>query len=294
MSKQPFACYMVALEIGGNAKVGRLTDRQFRCLISGVWPLAGKSERRGYLIVAGQPANAADVAHQARCSESIARSTLEKMRELRMLEPPDETGFEYCHDWHTLNPDPRPSESAEARRERKRRSRNGHADVTRDNGSMSRGCHTPEVEGEVELPSAKASGSARKRANRRVDQTVPPPDFPADLTGALTTSLDLLHGAWEVRGGNIEPQPRGVGLSMLRNAKADHVSVARKLQHWLLAGKGQRASTDDIAARFGDWLENEGAAQVRFIPADGTAGRRPNASDLLREINQAQAARAAS
>ena len=133
MSKQAFSRYMIVVEIGGNAKIGRLTDREFRCLITGVWPLAGKSQRRGYLIVAGEPATADDVARQARCSLSVARHTLAKMRAAKLLDPPDEDGFEYCHDWHEMNPDPRGSETAEAQRERKRRSREyrkGHENVT--------------------------------------------------------------------------------------------------------------------------------------------------------------------
>jgi hypothetical protein len=254
-----FDRYMVELDIGANLKISRLKDREFRCVIAGVWPLAGKANPRGFLVVCGQPATAQDVAHQARCTPATARKTLEKMRELELLDPPDDRGFEYCHDWHVLNPDPRPSDSREARRERKNRQR-GHANVTRDKQGMSRASHDPEVEGEVEVPASTTSQQVpRKRASRRIDQTKVPDDFPAPLSSSLPAVLTRLHGIWDVRGG-IEPQPRGVALAMLRNHRADHTTVARRLEHWLTAGNGQRAQCKDVTARFAKWLEDEPAA----------------------------------
>ena len=144
---------MISIELASNVKFARLTDAQKLCVLLGVWPLAAKADPRGYLVVAGEAGTAADVAHHARCSPAIARSTLARMRELLMLEAHG-NGYEYVHDWHEFNPDPRPSDSREAWRERKQAQRQRHANVTRDTAVTSRDCHATEVEvedeGEVE------------------------------------------------------------------------------------------------------------------------------------------------
>jgi hypothetical protein len=85
---------MVAVDISTNPKIGRLTDPEFRCLVTGVWPLAAKSDPRGYLLVGRHPATERDVSHQARCAVSVARRTLSKLRELGMLERDEQTGWE--------------------------------------------------------------------------------------------------------------------------------------------------------------------------------------------------------
>lgn len=125
--------------------------------------------------------------------------------------------------------------------------------------------------------SGDSNDSSRTRRGR-VDQSVPPDEFPDELQSCLHAALPILVRAWDVRGG-VEPRPRGVGLAILRNPRADHVAVARRLEHWLTAGKGAHAKCADIAARFGDWVEDQGAAQ-----RPGTAGRRETASDWLRDL----------
>jgi hypothetical protein len=162
MSRRPFDRFMVDVELGSNPKLGRFTDAQFRCLISGVWALAAKSEPRGSLVVAGQPATERDVAYQARCSLAVARSTLARMRELRMLVASEE-GFESCRDWHDYNPDPAPSATREAWAERKRTERAKRArkrDVTRDMPVT----HDLEVEVEEEEEDKSTTNRAELRS----------------------------------------------------------------------------------------------------------------------------------
>lgn len=160
--------FMVDVELGGNAKVGRLTDAEFRCLITGVWALAAKAEPRGALLVAGQAADERDVARQAHCSPTVAKRTLAKLRQLGMLER-DEAGVEWVHHWDVVNPAPKASDTPEARRERKRRQRdrqtsNGHADVTRDMNGKSRESHATEVKKLEETPKAPSKGALPDRA----------------------------------------------------------------------------------------------------------------------------------
>lgn len=134
MAPKGFDRFMVAIELSSNGKVGRLTDREFRCLITGVWALAAKATPRGYLVVANDRANEHDVARQAHMPVATARATLRKLRQMEMLEDDPETGFEYCHDWHELNPDPKVDRTAakrkRAERDRRRSERDGHGSVT--------------------------------------------------------------------------------------------------------------------------------------------------------------------
>lgn len=168
MSRRTYPCFMIAVEIGSNPKVARLTDREFRCLITGIWALAAKGSPRGYLAVAGEAADERDVAHQARCSVPVARATLARLRDLGMLERDEEMGLEYCHDWHTLNPDPSPSNTPEAWRERKRaqreRERDDQEGVTRDMPVTSRDGHGPKGKETKNTSSSGAERADKERA----------------------------------------------------------------------------------------------------------------------------------
>jgi hypothetical protein len=152
MTRRAFDRFIVDVELASNLKFARLSDREKLCVLLGVWPLAAKAEPRGYLAVAGQAATAADVAHHARCSVAVARSTLAKLRELHMLEPGD-NGLEHVHDWEDYNPAPKVDSTA-AERQRRRRERIRHEGVTsmsrRDTPVTHAGVTPPEVEGEEE------------------------------------------------------------------------------------------------------------------------------------------------
>lgn len=101
--------FMVTVEIASNAKVGRLTDAEFRCMVTGVWALAAKAPVRGCLLIGDLKAEPGDIARQARCSVAVAKRTLRKMRELGMLENDDENSCERVHDWNEYQPSPRTS-----------------------------------------------------------------------------------------------------------------------------------------------------------------------------------------
>jgi hypothetical protein len=132
MTRRKFDRFMVDVELGSNAKVGRFTDAEFRCLVTGVWALAAKADPRGSLIVAGAPATAPDVARQARCSVKIAQATLKRMRNLGMLD-----GDAKVHDWDELNPSPGAERSRRWRHKNvtqsvAQTSRDRHANVTQN------------------------------------------------------------------------------------------------------------------------------------------------------------------
>jgi len=153
-------------------------------------------------------------------------------------------------------PGPKPSPS--------RGSSDGYSDG--QSGGFSEGSSTPRHA--TPTPSQEpATQAARKRATRHIDQTQPPDDFPPDLLPAVDLVLAILHRIWEARGG-IEPMVRGTALGIRRNLRADHARVALKLEQWLTAGNGRRAQCKDVCARFGDWVEDEGAA-LKVIDGGG-------------------------
>lgn len=115
MSRGKFDRIMYMVEIASNAKVGRLSDTEFRCMLTGVWPLAAKSPIRGCLLVGDLEVEPADVARQGRCSTAVAGRTLKKMRDLGMLERDDELGCERVHDWDEINPAPKTDPNAARR-----------------------------------------------------------------------------------------------------------------------------------------------------------------------------------
>lgn len=267
LSPRKFDRYMIEIGAGTNRKFVGLTDSECRAHFLGVLSLAAQSPHRGYLLVTENvPVEAEHVASEAggKVTKQVAASALRKLKDAEILEWVEDMQAWYVHDWDELNPPPKTDNTA-AERQRNRRARlaaaaNGHADVTPMSRRDSRDSHgdvTPtEVEGEVELPAKAGRRPARRPP---VDQTVPPEGFPEQKLKVLDACLVLLCGGWELRGG-VEPQPRGVGLGIMRKLDVDHESVARKLVHWLTAGRGQRARCADIAARFGDWVADEPAA----------------------------------
>jgi len=152
--RRAFDRFMIAVEISSNAKVGRMTDPEFRCMVTGVWALAAKAPIRGCLLVGDLEVEPADVARQARCSTAVARRTLAKMRDLGMLKRDEELGCERVHDWDAINPPPKTDNTAaerqQRRRDRLRALRDGHTPVTPASRRDDRDITAPEVEVEVE------------------------------------------------------------------------------------------------------------------------------------------------
>lgn len=172
--REKFDRFMVAVELASNPKIGRLTDAEFRCLLSGVWALAAKARPRGALRVAGLPADANDIAHQSRQTVAVARRTLDKLRSLGMVEHDPELGCEVVHDWDDINPSPKPSESKEAQRERKRKQRDkskSHANVTPMSRVTSLESHATEVE--VEEEGVTSHHSSRPSSQKEQQATTP-------------------------------------------------------------------------------------------------------------------------
>ena len=280
MTQRAFNSYMVQIGMGTHPKFARLTDGEFRAHVVGVLAVAAMSPVRGSLLVGEIPAEPVDVAATAGVSEKVARSAMEKLQAVGVLEQDEEHGCLRVHDWGDINPAPR-NDPSNAERQRRHRERNAlrNGKVTQSVTAPVTASNTDEEEVEGELP--PNGGSARKRARQQVDQSKRPEDFPPDLVPVGAEVLTILRRTWNVRGG-LEPQPRGVGLAIMRNLRADHVRVARELEHWLTAGKGQRSKCGDIAHRFGDWVADAPARDARGATVHPIRGRE-TASDWLRE-----------
>lgn len=145
---------MLESTIGSNPKIGRFSDAEFRCLITGVWALASEAEPRGSLLIGDAPAEPRDIAHKAHVSTGVARKTLEKMRALKMLEL-GEGGVERVHDWDSHQPKPRSNDPTNAERQRRYRDRHNAtvtATVTPVSNGRSNGGNADEVEVEEKTP----------------------------------------------------------------------------------------------------------------------------------------------
>lgn len=249
-----FDRFMVDIELGSNPKIGRLNDREFRCLICGVWPLAAKASPRGYLAVAGQPATEADVAHQGRCSRTIAKVTLARLRELGMVELDDERGLEFCHDWTTLNPEPRPDRTNAERQQRYRERRNG---VT--NGVVT----PPEVKEKEKTTSSLRSDVAECFAYWQERCNHPTAKLTADRRRRIEARLRENYTVHDVRRG-IDGAARGAFVNE----------------------SGKRFDDIELICRTGSKLEDfmGRTAQLRPVP-----NGRQSAGDLIRKLNESEA-----
>lgn len=295
--RQKFDRYMIAIGAGRNKKFVRLTDSERCAHFLGVLSLAAQSPIRGYLLITEDvEVEAGDVANEAggKVTPRIAETALQKLKDRGVLLWHEDMGAWYVNDWDEINPAPKTDNTAAERqarrRERLRAEREGHASVTpvsRRDGGVTVTLVTPtEVEGEVEVELPASAGRPRKRVTRHVDQAVPPVDFPTEKLESMIVVLGLLHDCWDLRGG-VEPMTRGAALGIQRKLDVDHVAVARKLVHWLTAGRGQNARCADIAARFGDWVADEPTAEKRsnvVVPFG-----KPTAGDLIDEIRATQA-----
>lgn len=120
----------------------------------------------------------------------------------------------------------------------------------------------------VPLPSAVSAPKKEKRGSGGraagvVDQLVPPQELPTEIADRLDPVLAILAGIQAERGGGV-PTPRGIGLALVAFPRRDHLAVARELQHWALAGRGQSKPVKDWVATYRTFLGNsEDADPVR-------------------------------
>lgn len=153
MGRRKFDCYMVSITMGQHPKFVGFTDGERCAHVFGVMALAAMSPVRGRLLVgcetASLPAQASHVALMARVHVRVAKSALEKLKAVGILEHDEEHKCLQIRHWDDYNPTPgaertrrwRDAETSQTRHA------NRHATVTQT---------SPEVEVEVEVE-AKAS-----------------------------------------------------------------------------------------------------------------------------------------
>lgn len=205
--RKAFNRFMIEVEIASNGKVGRLTDPEFRCMVTGVWALAAKSTVRGRLLIGDLLVEPADVARQARCTTAVAKRTMAKMRELGMLEPDDEFGCERVHDWDHINPPPKTDNTAaerqQRRRDRLRALRDDNGTITPVSRRDDRDGHADEVEveGERKTPPTPPRGERARDKDRYEEQLA---RFVAEHFPQVPPGL-VAHHASQLRSRRVEP-----------------------------------------------------------------------------------------
>lgn len=133
MSRRAFDRYMVQIGMGTNAKLGELTDSEFRAHVVGVLAIAAASPYRGCLIVGSLRATPKHIALAAGVTERVARSAVTKLCEAGVLFEDLDLGCLRVHDWDEINPAPKVDRTA-AERQRRWRERNAAR-----NGSVTAG-----------------------------------------------------------------------------------------------------------------------------------------------------------
>jgi DNA-binding transcriptional regulator YhcF (GntR family) len=128
---------MVAIGAGRHRKFVRFTDSERCAHFLGVLSLAAQSPRRGYLLIGdGVEAGPEEIANEANVNIRTARSALQKLEQVGILERDERVGAWRIHNWEKVNPDPRDATAAD--RQRRRRERLKTRDVTRDDAVTSR------------------------------------------------------------------------------------------------------------------------------------------------------------
>ena len=112
-----------------------------------------------------------------------------------------------------------------------------------------------EKRGEKKTPADAGVRSASTRPRRTVDQDALPDDMPPHLAGLVPDLLAKLADLQRQRGGAV-PTTRGVALAVKAFPGRDHRSIVSELEHWALAGRGQRKPIKDWAATFRTFLDN--------------------------------------
>lgn len=143
-----FDRFMVDVNIASNPKLATLSPAERWCAVAGVFALAALSPVRGRLLIGNHRADVTYVAHHARVTTAVARSTMRKMREVGMLSEDEEYDCEAVHDFDQWNPAPKADTTAA---DRQRRYRERSKAASRRNGNdVTPPVTPPEVEVEVE------------------------------------------------------------------------------------------------------------------------------------------------
>src|SRR5215212_2057637 len=122
------------------------------------------------------------------------------------------------------------------------------------------------------------------REHGRVDQLTPPRELAQlpDVAARLDPVLAILAAVQAERGGAV-PTVRGVGLALVAFPGRDHVGVARELEHWALAGRGQRKAVKDWVRTYRTFLE--GAVDAAPSRTAGPTEPRPLGPNGRRDLD---------
>jgi DNA-binding Lrp family transcriptional regulator len=109
------------------------------------------------------------------------------------------------------------------------------------------------LEGKKEEPTA-----SRAHAKPKPDPNALPDGFPDSMLEPLESVMRSLTFVAESRGAPA-PARASVARAMMKpeRARKPFASVAEKVEHWSVYGKGQSVQCKDVVARWRDWCDNE-------------------------------------
>lgn len=229
MSPRKFDRFMVDVEIAGNLKLVKLTDAEWRCHVSGVLPIAAKSPIRGCMLVGDENATEEHVAHQARKSVGIARSTMRKLRSVGILYHDEEYGCERVHDFEDWNPAPK-QDATNAERQRRFRERRNAARNGVTTQRITPNITPTEVEGEVEEVANAPSSAAGADT---LDLASP------SLHPHLAEVLPILQAAVSPSGTRLAVEPAGIDSMLKANPGKDGVTGAHEVAAMVAEGRNR-------------------------------------------------------
>lgn len=140
VSPTKFDRFMVAIHIGTNRKLRRLTPPERWCFVAGVLSIAAQASIPGCLVVGGGvDAEARDYAEQSGVTLAVATSTLRKLRDLAVIEYDQELGCETVRGWGEYQVQPRRPDPTNTDRQRRWRDKHRNGEVTHPNNGRANG-----------------------------------------------------------------------------------------------------------------------------------------------------------
>lgn len=107
MASKSYDRYMLVHGAGRDAKLAGLTDPERCAYFLGVLSIASQAPVRGYLLLGEEEAGPDAVAMEAAVSKRVARSAMDKLKKIGVLQRDEELGAWFPTNWWKFNPEPK-------------------------------------------------------------------------------------------------------------------------------------------------------------------------------------------
>lgn len=242
--RNKFDCVMLHVHAASHPKFSRLTDSEWRATVGGILPLAGMATIRGRLLIADQPVEAQDVAHQARVPLKAAQAALEKLRRVGFIVEDPELQCEMVHDFDDWNPAPKEDKTSAERQARhrdklKRAAPHNDRDSAVSNGVTNADVTPTEVEVEGE-------GEVTTDASHPVE----PSRLDTARHRLQTESVTRIFDCWREQTNHPNAKPTGDRLSKVKARLREGYTEHQILQG--IEGAAKRPTVSDAGQVYDD------------------------------------------